>query len=161
MKLAGKKSIRSRAPIIPKMLSPSYQRNAYCELNPTNNVCPTLNMPHLHQETNTMNANIPVAAPEAFQPPYNMLYRSIQNPITLQQQSNIDMWFNFCIDQDRNHNVQSYVFLSTHNTINENQFVLSFLSFCDARVSSCYGCDRPLKIIMEDGSKRIPDPRSI
>ena len=77
-----KKAIRSRAPIIPKMQSSSYPRNIYCELDPTNNVCPTLNMLPLHQETNTMYANIPVATPEAFQPPCNMFYRSIQDPIT-------------------------------------------------------------------------------
>ena len=88
-----KKATRSRAPNIPKLQSSSYQRNTYCELDPTN-VCPTLNMLPLHQETNTMYTNIPVATPEAFQPPYNMLYRSIQNPITLPQQSNIDMRFN-------------------------------------------------------------------
>ena len=152
-----KKAIRSRAPIIPKMQSSSYQRNTYCELD-TKNAFPTLNMLPLHQATNTMYANIPVATPEAIQPPYSMLYRSIQNPITLQQQSNIDMRFNSYISQERNHNVQGYVFLGAHSTINENQFVLSSLSSCDARVSSCYGCDRPLKIIMADGSKRIPDP---
>ena len=67
------------------------------------------------------------------------------------------MPFNSYIDQERNHNVQGYVFLGAHNTINENQFVLSSLSSCDARVSSYYGCDRPLKIIMADESKRIPD----
>ena len=68
------------------------------------------------------------------------------------------MRFNSYISQERNHNVLGYVFLGAHSTINENQFVLSSLSSCDARVSSCYGCDRPLKIIMADGSKRIPDP---
>ena len=67
-----------------------------------------------------MCANIPVATPEAIQPPYNMFYKSIQNPITLQQQSNIDMLFNSYIDQQRNFNVQGYIFLGTHNTINEN-----------------------------------------
>ena len=60
------------------------------------------------------------ATPEAIQPPYNMLYKSIQNPITLQQQSNIDRLFNSYIDQQRNYNVQGYIFLGTHNTINEN-----------------------------------------
>ena len=100
-----KKAIRSRAPIIPKMQSSSYQRNTYCELD-TKNAFPTLNMLPLHQATNTMYANIPVATPEAIQPPYSMLYRSIQNPITLQQQSNIDMRFNSYISQERNHNVQ-------------------------------------------------------
>ena len=157
MKLAGKKAIRSRAPIVPKMRSSSYQRNTYCELD-SKNAFPTLNMLPLHQATNTMYANIPVATPEVIQPPYSMLYRSIQNPITLQQQSNIDMRFNSYISQERNHNVQGYVFLGAHSTINENQFVLSSLSSCDALVSSCYGCDRPLKIIMAGGSKRIPDP---
>ena len=67
------------------------------------------------------------------------------------------MWFNYYLHQERNHNVQGYVFLGTHNTINENQFVLSSLSSCDTCVSFSYGCDRPLKIIMADGSKRIPD----
>ena len=157
MKLAGKKT-RIRASIIPKMQSSSYQRSKYCEFNPTNNVFPTLSMLPLHQATNAMYANIPVAIPEAIQSSYNMLCRSIQNPITLQQQSNIDMWFNSCIDQERNHNVQVYVFLGAHNTINENQFVLSSLSSCDARVFSYYGCNRPLNIIMADGSKRISDP---
>ena len=153
-----KKAIRSRAPIIPKMQSSTYQRNTYCELD-TKNAFPTLNMLPLHQATNTMYANIPVATPEAIQPPYSMLYRSIENPITLQQQSNIDMRFNSYISQERNHNAQGYyVFLGAHSTINENKFVLSSLSSCDARVSSCYGCDRLLKIIMVDGSKRIPDP---
>ena len=141
-----------------KLQSSSYQRNIQCQLDPTNNICPTLNMLTLHQETNMMYANIPVATPEAFQPPYKILYRSIQNPITLQQQSNIDMRFNSYIDQERNHNVQRYVFLGAHNTLNVNQFVLSSLSSCDALVSSSYGCDRLLKIIMADGSKRIPDP---
>ena len=47
----------------------------------------------LHLATNTMYANIPVATPEAIKSPYNMRDRSIQNPITLQQQSNIDMRF--------------------------------------------------------------------
>ena len=105
-----------------------------------------------------MYANIPVATPEAIQPPYSVLYRSIQNPITLQQLSNIDMRFNSYISQERNHNVQGYVFLGAHSTINENQFVLSSLFSCDARVSSCYGCDHSLKIIMADGSKWILDP---
>ena len=105
-----------------------------------------------------MYANIPVATPEPIQPPYSMLHRSIKNRVTLQQQSNMDMRFNSYIDQERNHNVQGYVFLGAHNTINENQFVLSSLSSCDARVSSCYGCDHPLKIIMANGSKRTPDP---
>ena len=35
---------------------------------------------------------------------------------------------------------------------------LSSFSSRDVRVSSCYGCDRPLKITIADGSKRIPDP---
>ena len=68
------------------------------------------------------------------------------------------MRFNSYINQERNHNVQGYVFLGAHNTVNENQFVLSSLSSCDARLSSCYGCNRPLKIIIADRSKRIPDP---
>ena len=151
-----KKAIRSRAPIIPKMQSSSYQKNTYCELD-TKNSFPTLNMLPLHQATNTMYGNIPVPAPEAIQPPYSMFYRSIQNPITLQQQSNIDMRFNSYISQERNHNGQGYVFLGAHSTINENQFVSSSLSSCDACLSSCYGCVRPLEIIMVDGSKRIPD----
>ena len=90
-----------------------------------------------------------------------MFYSSIQNPITLQQQSNIDMRFNSYIDQERNHNVQGYAFLGAHNTINQNQFVLSSLFSCDARVSSCYGCDCPLKIIIADGSDGFQMPRSI
>ena len=93
-------------------------------------------MLHLHQATGTMYVNIPVATPEAIKPPYNMLYRSIQNPITLQQQSNIDRRFNSYIDQDRNYNVQGYVFLDARNTLNENQFVLSSLCSCDAHVTS-------------------------
>ena len=152
-----KNAIRSRGPIIPKMQSSSYQKNTYCELDPTNNVFPALSMLPLHQALNTMYGNIPVSTPEAIQLRYNMLCRSIQNPITLEQQSNIEMRFNSYIDQERNHNVQGYVYLGARNTINENQFVLSSLSSCDVRVSSCYGCDRPLKIIMADGSKRIPD----
>ena len=32
-----------------------------------------------------------------------------------------------------------------------------YLPLCDACVSSCYSCDHPLKIIMVDGSKQIPD----
>ena len=111
----------------------------------------------LHQARNTMYANIPVATPEAIQPPCSMLYRSVQNLLKLQPQSNIDMRFKSYIDQERNHNVEGYVFLGAHNTINENQFVLSSLSCCDECVSSCYGCDGPLEIIMADGSKRIPD----
>ena len=85
-----------------------------------------------HQATKTMDANMPVATPQAIQPPYNMFYRSFQNPITLQQQNNIDMSFNSYIDHERNHNVQGYVFLAAHNTINENQFVLFSLSSSDA-----------------------------
>ena len=87
----------------------SYQRNTYCELDPTNNVFPTLSMLPLHQATNMMYANISIAAPEAIQSPYNMLYRSIQIPIAFQQQSNIDMRFNSYIDQESYHNVQGYV----------------------------------------------------
>ena len=132
----------------------SYQRNIYCKLDVTS-VFSTLNMLPLHKATDTMYANIPVATPEAIQPPYNMLQRSIENPITLQQQSHIDMPFNSYIDQQRNYNVQGYIFLGTHNTINENQFIFSSLSTCDAHVCSCYGCDRSLKIIMADGSKWI------
>ena len=49
-----KKAIRSRAPIIPEMQSSSYQKNTYCELDPTNNVFPTLSMLPLHQALNTM-----------------------------------------------------------------------------------------------------------
>ena len=44
-----------------------------------------------HQATKTMNANMPNATPEAIQPPYNMFHKSFQNPITLQQQNNINM----------------------------------------------------------------------
>ena len=33
-----------------------------------------------------------------------------------------------------------------------------FLSFCDAHESFSQGFDRSLKIIMTDGSKRIPNP---
>ena len=152
------KAIRSRTPITPKMQRSNYQRNRYCKLDTTNNVLFTLNMLPLHQATDSMYSNISVLTPEAIQPPYNMLYRSIQNPITLQQQSNIDMRFNSYIDQERNYNVQGYVFLGAHNTINENQFVLSSLSSCDANESSCHDFDRSLKIIMADGSKRIPNP---
>ena len=68
------------------------------------------------------------------------------------------MWFKFYIDQERNYNVQGYVFLSAHNSINENQFVLCSVSSCDANESSCHSFDRSLKIIMADGSKRIPNP---
>ena len=105
-----KKAIRNRAPIIPKMQRCSYQRNTYCELDVTNNVFSTLNIPSLHKATDTM-----CATPEAIQPPYNMLYKSIQNPITLQQQSNIDMLFNSYIDQQRNYNVQG-ISLLAHTT---------------------------------------------
>ena len=94
-----KNAIRSRGPIIPKMQSSSYQKNTYCELDPTNNVFPALSMLPLHQALNTMYGNIPVATPEAIQLRYNMLCRSIQNPITLEQQSNIEMRFNSYIDQ--------------------------------------------------------------
>ena len=110
-----KKVIRNRAPIIPKMQRSSYQTNIYCELDVTNNVFSTLNMPPLHKATDTI-----CATPEAIQPPYNMLYKSIQNPITFKQQSYIDMLFNSYIDQQRNYNIQGYIFLGTHNTINEN-----------------------------------------
>ena len=68
------------------------------------------------------------------------------------------MRFNSYIDQERNYNVQGYVFLCAHNTINENQFVLSSLSSCDAHESSCHGFDRSFKIIMADRSKQIPNP---
>ena len=85
------KAIRSRTPITPKMQRSNYQRNLYCELDTTYNILFTLNMLPLHQATDSMYSNISVLTPEAIQPPYNMLYRSIQNPITLQQQSNIDM----------------------------------------------------------------------
>ena len=106
----------------------------------------------------SMYSNNSIAIPEAIKPSYNMLYRSIQNPVTLQQQSNIEMWFNSYIDQERNYNVQGYVFFGAHNTINENQFVLFCLSSCDAHESSCHGFDRSFKIIMADGSRRIPNP---
>ena len=119
-KVGKKKAITSIVPIIPKMQSSSYQRNTYCELDPTNNIFPTLNMLPSHQTTNSMYANIPFATSKAIQPPYNMLNRYIQNPIKLQRQSNIGMWFNSYIDQERNYNVQGYVFLGAHNTINEN-----------------------------------------
>ena len=153
-----KKAIRSRAPIIPKIQKSNYQINIYCKLDTTNNVLFTINMLPLHQEaTDSMYSNNSIATPEAIKSSYNMLYRSIQNPITLQQQSNIDMRFNSYIDQERNYNVQGYVFLCAHNTINENQFVLSSLSSCDAHESSCHGFDRSFKIIMADGSKRIPN----
>ena len=107
----------------------------------------------LHQATKTMYANMPeVATPEVIQPPYNKFYRSLQNPVTLQQQWNIDMRFNFYIEQERNDNVQGYVFLAAQNTINENQFVLSSLSSSDACLSSCYSCERSLGIKMLNGS---------
>ena len=113
--------------------SSSYQRNTYRELDPTNNVFPTLTMLPLHQGTNTMCANMPVATLEAIKPPYTKFYRSLRNPITLQQQSNIDMWFNSYIDEERSQNVQGHVFLAAHKTINENQFVLSSYSSSDDR----------------------------
>ena len=64
MKLVGKKPIISRAPITVKMRSSSYQRNTYRELDPINNVFPTQTMLFLHQGTNTMYANMPVATPK-------------------------------------------------------------------------------------------------
>ena len=153
-----KKAIRSRAPIIPKIQKSNYQINIYCKLDTTNNVLFTINMLPLHQEaTDSMYSKNSIAAPEAIKPSYSMLYRSIQNPITLQQQSNIDMRFNSYIDQERNYNVEGYVILGAHNTINENQFVLSSISSCDSHESSCHGFDRSFKIIMADGSKRIPN----
>ena len=60
-----KKAIRSRAPIIPKLQSSSYQKNTYCELDPT--VFPAINILPLHQATNTMYANIPTALQHALQ----------------------------------------------------------------------------------------------
>ena len=105
-----KKAIRNRAPIIPKMQRSSYQRNIYCGLDVTNNVFSTLNIPPLHKATDTM-----CTTPEAIQLPYNMLYKSIQDPITLPQQSNIDMLFNSYIDQQRNYNVQG-ISLLAHTT---------------------------------------------
>ena len=125
MKLTGKKKHNKQ--------SSSYQRNKYRELDPTNNIFPTLTMLPLHRGTNKMCANMPVATIEAIKPPYNKFYRSLQNPITLQQQSNTDMWFNSYIDQERNQNVQGHVFLAAHSTINENQFVLSSYSSSDDR----------------------------
>ena len=109
-------------------------------------------MPPFHQATKMMYANMPVATPEAIQQPYNIFYRSLQNPITLHQQGNIDMRLNSYIDQERNHNVQGYVFLTAHNTINENQLILSSLSSSHAHLSSCYSCDHSLKIRMANGS---------
>ena len=44
------------------------------------------------------------------------------------------MQFNSYIEQERNYDVQGYVFLGARNTVNENQFVLFFLSSCDAHV---------------------------
>ena len=123
-----KKAIRSRAHIIPKMQRSNYQIYIHCKLNITNNVLFTINMLPLHQEvTDSMYSNNSVATPEAIKPSYNMLYRPIQNPITLQQQSNINIRFNSYIDQKRNYNVQGYVFFGAHNTINENLFYLPFL----------------------------------
>ena len=49
-----KKAIRIRAPIILKMQSSSYQRNTYCELDPTNNVFPTLSMLYTRQQKRCM-----------------------------------------------------------------------------------------------------------
>ena len=66
--------------------------------------------PPLHKATDTM-----CTTPEAIQLPYNMLYKSIQDPITLPQQSNIDMLFNSYIDQQRNYNVQG-ISLLAHTT---------------------------------------------
>ena len=111
-----KKAIRNKALIIPKRQISSYQRNIYCELDITNNIFSTLNMLPLHNATDTMYANIPVATTEAIQTSYNMLYRSIQNLITLQQQSNINMPLNTYIDQYRNYNGQGYIYLA-HTTL--------------------------------------------
>ena len=88
--------------IIPNMQSSSYQNNTHRELDPTYNFLPTKTMLPLHQATKTMYANMPeVATPEVIQPPYNKFYRSLQNPVTLQQQWNIDMRFNFYIEQEK------------------------------------------------------------
>ena len=95
-----KKAIRNRALVIPKRQRSSYQRNIYCKLGITNNVLCTINMLPLHQEaTDSMYSNNSIVTPEAIKPSYNMLYRPIQNPITLQQESNIDIRFNSYIDQ--------------------------------------------------------------
>ena len=116
----------------------------------------------LHQATKTMYANMPeVATPEAIQPPYNKFNRSFQNPIMLQQQSNIDLRFNSYIESERKPNVQGYVFLAAQTTINENQFILSSLSSSDACLPSCYSCDRSLKIKMPIGLNSFQIPHSI
>ena len=95
-----KKAIRNRALVIPKRQRSSYQRNIYCKLGITNNVLCTINMLPLHQEaTDSMYSNNSIVTPEVIKPSYNMLYRPIQNPITLQQESNIDIRFNSYIDQ--------------------------------------------------------------
>ena len=48
----------------------------------------------LNQGTNTVYADMSVATPETIQPRYNKFHRFLQNQITFQEQSNIDMWFN-------------------------------------------------------------------
>ena len=54
MKLVGKKTIISRAPITVKMRSSSYQRNTYRELDPINNVFPTLCYSYSREQTRCM-----------------------------------------------------------------------------------------------------------
>ena len=72
-----KKAMSSRALIIPKMQSSSYQGNIYREFGPIDNAFLLLNMLPLHNATNTMYSNKPVATPETIQPPYSMFDRSI------------------------------------------------------------------------------------
>ena len=72
-----KKVMSSRALIIPKIQSSSYQGNIYHEFGPIDNAFSLLNMLLLHHATNTIYSNKPVATPETIQPPYSMFDRSI------------------------------------------------------------------------------------
>ena len=72
-----KKAMISRAPIIAKMQSSSYQGNMYREFGPIDNAFLLLNMLPLHHATNTMYSSKAVATPETIQPPYSISLKSI------------------------------------------------------------------------------------
>ena len=126
------------------------------ELHPTN-VFPAINILPLHQATNTMYAKIPVATPEAIQPLYSMLYRFIQNTITLQQQHNIDMWFNSQIKKETIiYKVMPFLAHKTQSMKN-SLFYLLFTLMIDVYPHAMI-VTTPSKIIMADGPTRMPNP---
>ena len=147
-----KKAIRSRAPIIPKMQRSNYQINIYCKLDMSYEMSYSQQICYLYTRRQQTRRIQTIQLQHLKH--LNRLTTCFTDLSKIQSHCNnkATSTCGLILTQIKRETIMyKVVFLCAHNTINENQFVLSSLSSCDANESSCHGFDRSLKIIMQIG----------